>query len=67
MATDPTLQGLEQHQIERLQRNLWIYTHGLAVLLSSGMLRADEKTARGYMNEMAEIAITMEYINKRKQ
>ncbi len=67
MATDPTLEGLEQHQIERLQRNLWIYTHGLAVLLSSGMLRADEKTARGYMNEMAEIAITMEYINKRKQ
>ncbi len=67
MATDPTLAGLRPDQIERLQRNLWIYTHGLAVLLSSGMLRADEKTARGYMNEMAEIAITMEHTRKGQQ
>ncbi len=64
MAEDPSLAGLRPEQIERLQRNLWIYTHGLAVLLSSGILRADEETARGYMNEMAEIAITMEHTCK---
>ncbi len=67
MAEDPSLAGLSPAQIERLQRNLWIYTHGLAVLLSSGMLRADEPTARGYMNEMAEIAISMEYLRKGKR
>ena len=64
MAEDPSLAGLRPEQVERLQRNLWIYTHGLAVLLSSGLLRADEETARGYMNEMAEIAISTE--QKRK-
>ncbi len=64
MAEDPSLEGLRPVQIERLQRNLWIYTHGLAVLLSSGILRTDEETARGYMNEMAEIAISMEHLRK---
>ena len=64
MAADPSLRGLRPEQIERLQRNLWIYTHGLAVLLSSGMLRVDEAGARGYMNEMAEIAISMEHLRK---
>ncbi len=67
MAQDPSLAGLHPEQIERLQRNLWIYTHGLAVLLSSGILRADEETARGYMNEMAEIAISMEHLRKGKR
>ncbi len=67
MAEDPSLVGLAAEQIERLQRNLWIYTHGLAVLLSSGMLRADEETARGYMNEMAEIAISAERLRGKKQ
>jgi hypothetical protein len=67
MAEDPSLSGLRPEQIERLQRNLWIYTHGLAVLLSSGMLRADEETARGYMNEMAEIAISAEHLRGKKQ
>ena len=67
MAEDPSLAGLSPEQIERLQRNLWIYTHGLAVLLSSGILRADEPTARGYMNEMAETAISMEHLRKGKR
>ncbi len=67
MAEDPSLAGLRPEQIERLQRNLWIYTHGLAVLLSSGILRADEKTARRYMNEMAEISIAMEHLRKEKR
>ena len=67
MAADPSLTGLRPEQIERLQRNLWIYTHGLAVLLSSRMLRIDEAGARGYMNEMAEIAISMEHLRKGKR
>ncbi len=67
MAQDPSLAGLHPEQIERLQRNLWIYTHGLAVLLSSRMLRIDEAGARGYMNEMAEIAISMEHLRKGKR
>ena len=66
MAADPSLAGLAPHQIERLQRNLWIFTHGLAVLLSSGMLRAKPDTARGYMNEMAETAIAMEQLRRPK-
>ena len=64
MANDPSLSGLSARQIQRLQRNLWIYTHGLAVLVSSGILTVDPAGAKAYMNEMAEIAISSEHLRK---
>ncbi len=62
MGQDPSLRGLQPKQMERVQRNLWIFTHGLAVLVSNRMLRADPGTARRYMNEMAEAVITWEHV-----
>jgi AcrR family transcriptional regulator len=51
MKTDPILEGLDEQQLENILTKMWIFTHGLALLINNNAFVEDDEN---YIKKMLE-------------
>ena len=60
MGRHPLLEGMEREALERILRQIWIYTHGLATLVSTGLIQDEEQRLQDQLEQAARLFIAQE-------
>jgi AcrR family transcriptional regulator len=66
MKQDPSLQGLDDASLNRLTRNMWIFTHGMTTLFSTDSSQHSDDFMHACLRQMGKIVIEWEHYNQHR-
>ena len=67
MKQDPSLQGLNDRSLQRLTRNMWIFTHGMTTLFSADSAQYSDDFMHACLRQMGKIVIEWEHYNQHRK
>jgi hypothetical protein len=66
MKQDPSLQGLNDESLNRLTRNMWIFTHGMTTLFRTDSSKHSDDFMHACLRQMGKIVIEWEHYNQQR-